>query len=76
MEIFKVAEANVNGILLFDKQYDYDCEAKITDNITIRKFCCDSETDKPYFVEFPKALECHSFGECNLCYQKCPYDIQ
>lgn len=75
-EIFEVAEANVNGIYLFDKKYDYDCEAKITDNITIEKACCDDETDNPYFVTFPKTLECHFFGECNRCWQKCPYGIE
>ena len=66
-EIFEVAEANINGIYLFDKKYDYDCEAKITDSITIKKACCNDETDNPYFVTFPQTLECHFFGECNRC---------
>lgn len=75
-KIFEVAEANVNGIYKFDKKYDYDCEATITDDITIRKFCCDDETDNPYFVEFPQAIECEFFGNCDICYKKCPWGLQ
>lgn len=77
-EIIKVAEKNVNGILWFDKMYDYDCEAKITEDISIRKFCCDDETDKPYFVEFPKQQECSDYDyNCNLCrcHNKCLYSL-
>ena len=70
-EIFKVAEANVKGIYLFDKRYDYDCQATIDNGVTIEKFCCDDETDNPYFVGFPKTEECQNFGECNRCWQEC-----
>ena len=74
IEIFKVAEANVNSILAFDRKYDYDCQAEIDNGVTISKCCCDDETDKPYFVDFPKQLECYNNGECYCCIQKCPYD--
>ena len=73
--IFEVAEANINGILCFDRQYDYDCQANITDDITIEKFCCDDETDNPYFVSFPTVKECINYGHCSECYTDCPWGI-
>lgn len=76
-EIIEVAESNINGIYCFDKQYNYDCQASITNDVTITKFCCDDETDNKYFVEFPKQPECSDYNkDCTLCgcYRKCLYD--
>jgi len=50
--IFKVAEKNINGILNFDRIYDWDCMAYIQDPhkfsnpIRIEKWCSDDEVDK------------------------------
>ncbi len=61
-ELFEVAEAHINGILAFDKKYDWDCMATITGDITIEKCCCDDETDNDYFVEFPQVKEVDHWG--------------
>lgn len=76
-ETIEVAEHNINGILCFNEQYDYNCEAQITNNVTIRKFCCNDKTDNPFFVEFPKQEECADYNDdCTLCscYRKCLYE--
>jgi len=62
-ELLEVAEAHINGILAFDRKYDWDCMATITDDITIQKFCCDDETENEYFVEFPKVKEIDYWGK-------------
>lgn len=62
-ELITVAEAHINGILAFDKKYDWDCMATITGDITIEKCCCDDETDNDYFVEFPNVKEIDYWGK-------------
>ena len=51
--LIKTAESNVKGIFLFDKKYNHDCLARITETTTIEKFCCDDDDDSDYIVEFP-----------------------
>ena len=65
-ELIETAEAHINGIFAFDKKYDYDCIANITDNITIEKCCCDDETDNDYFVKFPIVQEIDYWGRSEL----------